>query len=738
MKNWLRLALVIPSIVAVSANAQQLTIERIFSSPTLLGKSVRGVKVAPDGSRVTFLQGRDSDYNHYDLWEYHIASGETRMLVNSDKFHQGPEQLSDEEKARRERQRIYGKGIMEYHWAADSSALLFPLGGDVFHYQLQSGKGNQLTSTPEFETDVQFSPKGNYVSYIREQNLYVKEIASGREIAITTKGGGAIKFGMAEFVAQEEMERMTGYWWSPDESHIAYTRTDETGVEIQVRNEIYADQIKLFEQRYPAAGTPNAVIELAVSNLATGNQTWIDLGDNTDFYLPRVKWFADSKALSFQYQSRDQQNLQLRAYDLQTKQQSTLITETSDSWVNLHSDLYFLKDKQHFVWASERDGFKHLYLFKTNGQLVRQLTKGDWVVNELKRVDEKAGVVYFTGRKDTPREQHLYRVPLAGGSIDKVSTRAGMHKVTFAKKGGTYVDNFSSTSTLPQVSVHNADGKHLTWLEQNKVDATHPYQPYRSGMVAPEYGELKADDGQTLLYELYKPATIDKGQKLPVILYVYGGPKVGQQVTNSWSRNQFLTQYWVQQGYVVFSLDNRGSYHRGKAFESPIYKHLGVVEVADQLKGVAFLKSLPYVDSDRIGVFGHSYGGYMAQMLMFKAGEQFAAGISGAPVTDWLLYDTHYTERYLGHPATNAEGYQASAVFPYVNDLAKPLLIYHGMADDNVLFTNATKVFSELQKQNKSFDMMTYPGAKHSMRGKATKVHLNHTIMNFFERHLKQ
>ncbi|MBW8191505.1 S9 family peptidase [Neiella marina] len=737
MNKFLSLAFGFSALACASVQAEQLTIERIFDNPTLLGKSMRGVKVAPDGARVTFLQGRNTDYNHYDLWEYHVDSGETRILVDSNTLHSGPEQLSDEEKARRERQRIYGKGIMEYHWSADGKALLFPLAGDVYYFDLAGATAKQLTKTEGFETDVKFSPKGNYISYIRNQNLYVMHIASGKEQAITTKGGGSIKYGMAEFVAQEEMGRMTGYWWSPDEAHIAFTKVDESNVEIQVRNEIYADQIKLFEQRYPAAGTPNAVIELAISNINTGNIQWVDLGGDKDFYLPRVKWFADSQQLSYQYQSRDQQTLDLMAYDLVSKTSKSLIQETSDSWVNLHADLRFLKDKQHFIWASERDGYKHLYLYKTNGQLVRQLTQGQWVVNSLKRIDQKNGKIYFTGRKDTPREQHLYRVAMTGGNVERVSSRPGFHKVNFAKEGDIYVDNFSSNAVLPQVSVHNASGKHIAWLEQNKVDSNHPYGPYANGIVTPEYGELIADDGQTLLYELYKPRNLKSNQKLPVILYVYGGPKVGQQVTNSWSRNQFLTQYWVEQGYVVFSLDNRGSYNRGKAFESPIYKHLGVVEVADQLKGVEFLKSLPYVDSAKIGVFGHSYGGYMAQILMYKQGQEFAAGISGAPVTDWLLYDTHYTERYLGHPKSNAEGYQASSVFPYVKNLSKPLLIYHGMADDNVLFTNATKVFSDLQKHNKRFDMMTYPGAKHSMRGKATKVHLNHTIMNFFNQHLK-
>ena len=715
-----------------------LTLERIYSAPSLGGASLKQLKVSPDGQRVTFLKAKETDNNRFDLWEYHVLSTQTRLLVDSDLLHSGHEALSDEEKARRERMRVYGSGIMEYYWSGDGTALLFPLGGDIYHFNLATKEVVKLTDTNEFETDVRFSPKGNYVSYIRSQNLYVKNIRTGVETAITKDGKGTIKNGMAEFVAQEEMDRMTGYWWSPDEKYVAFTQIDESGVQKQIRNEIYADGIKLIEQRYPATGTDNVKIRLAYSHVENPHVRWINLGDEKDFYLPRVKWTADSLGITYQWQSRDQQILKLNQYDINNKQKRELLVERSETWINLHKSLHFLKKTPQFIWASERSGFKHFYLYNNDGTLVRTLTNGSWVVNKLLRVDEKSGYVYFTGRKDSPREQHLYRVPLAGGEVERISNREGFHNIFFAKQGDIYVDNFSSATSLPQVSLHNSNGKLLTWLLKNEVNSAHPYYVYKDQMIEPEYGELSADDGQILLYELYKPKQIPSNQKLPVIIYVYGGPKVGQQVVNSWSRNQFFTQYLVNQGYAVFSLDNRGSYNRGKDFEGVIYKNLGVHEVADQLIGIEFLKTLPYIDSNKVGVYGHSYGGYMAQMMMYKSGEHIAAGVSGAPVTDWLLYDTHYTERYLGHPNENRAGYEASSVFPYVQNLQGPLLIYHGMADDNVLFTNATKVFSVLQKADKQFEMMTYPGAKHSMRGKETKVHMYKTIVNFFDRHLKE
>ena len=715
--------------------AKPLTLERIFDDPSLAGKAPVKLKFSPDGKRVTYLQGKVDDYNRYDLWEYNLKDKSNRLLVDSAALFSGPETLSNEEKARRERQRVFGRGILEYKWSTDGKALLFPLNGDLYHYQVSTGKSKKLTNTEAFETDARFSPKGNYVSFIREQNLYALELASGKEIALSTDGGGVIKNGMAEFVAQEEMSRMTGYWWAGDESKVAFTRIDESPVEEAIRNEIYADEVKLFNQRYPFTGTNNVKIALGVVNINDQQVDWVDLGKDQDIYLARAKWLKDNKTLSYQWQNRSQQALELRFYDSKTKKQSVALTERSDTWVNLHFDLRFLNDKKHFIWASERDGYKHLYLYRTNGQLVRQITQGEWIVDSIKGIDEQKGLVYFSGRADTPLEQHLYSASIFKNSDAKRVTQLGSyHKVVVAKDAKTFIDNSSAVNKPNSVALRKVNGEFITWLEQNPLNKNHPLTPYLSDLAEPEYGTIKAQDGQTLHYRIFKPANMKKGKKHPVMVNVYGGPHA-QRVTNSWRSKNLYFQYMAQQGYVIFQLDNRGSYNRGKAFEAPIYKHLGEVEVADQIKGVEFLRTLDYVDSTRIGIYGHSYGGYMALMAMFKAGDYFQAGVSGAPVTDWALYDTHYTERYLGHPKTNAVGYEQSAVFPFADNLNGPLMIYHGMADDNVLFTHATKLFKQLQDNAKPFEMMTYPGSKHSLRGKKVQTHLHQTITNFFNRH---
>lgn len=716
-----------------NVNAETLSIERIHQSPSLSGSAPKGIQVSPDGQRVTFLKGKESDYDRYDLWEYHIPTGKTQILFDSDDLHTGPEVLSNEEKARRERMRVYGSGIITYDWSKDGSALLFPLAGDVYYFKIGDKKAKRLLETEAFETDIKFSPQGNFISYIREQNLYIKHVATGKEQAITTKGGGDIKYGMAEFVAQEEMGRMTGYWWSSDEKHIAFTKVDEGPVDTIVRSEIYADSISTIEQKYPKAGTNNVHIELAVANINSGKVHWVDLGDDKDIYLSRAKWM-DNSTLSYQTQSRDQQVLNLNAVNIDTGKQTTLLQETSKTWVNLNDDLRFLADKEHFVWASERDGFKHLYLYRNNGELVRQITKGDWVVERINAIDEGKGVIYFQGRKDTPLESHVYGVNLNGASVNRLSQANQFNSATFSSDASVYVNSHSSVNSPLQVSLHKADGSMITWLEENKVDKDHPLFAYTDDWVKPEFGTIKAQDGTDLHYRLLKPSKIEG--KHPVIVFLYGGPHA-QMVTNSWGGNRgLLMQHWVSKGYVVFTIDNRGSYNRGKAFEDPLFKKMGFVEVDDQITGVEFLRTLDYVDSKRIGVHGHSYGGYMTLMAMFKAGDYFAAGVSGAPVTDWRLYDTHYTERYMGNPQTDDQAYTDSSVFPYAKDLKGDLLIYHGMADDNVLFTHSTMLYKHLQDLALPFEVMDYPGKKHSIRGKNTGIHLYKTITNFFDKHL--
>ncbi|MEM7277279.1 MAG: S9 family peptidase [Pseudomonadota bacterium] len=722
-----------------------LSIERVFADPGLNGPAPANIKISPDSSRVAFLRGTAENQLRYDLWEFNRKTGNTGLLVSADSIASVDAELSDEEKARRERQRISAlSGIVDYHFSPDGQALLFPLGGDLYLYNLVTGNTNALTQSAGAEIDPKFSPKGRYISFVRGHDLYMIEIETGKETRLTDTGSETVRNGLAEFIAQEEMDRDTAYWWAPDETAIAFLQTDESGVAIEKRYEVYAEKINIVEQRYPATGTANATYKLGILDVGSLATQFLDLGDEPDIYIARVDWYPDSLYLTAQRQSRDQRTLDLLRFDRHSGNARTLLTETSDIWIDLYDDLHFLPERKQFVWASARDGFKHFYLYDYEGNLQRQLTAGDWEVTgnrnkqALLSIDKVSGDIFFMATKATPTERHLYRSNLKvqkNRGPQRISDTAGWHNISFANDSSFYVDSFSNGDTPPQVRVHKANGDALGFIEENPLNDQHPYAPYLATHASMEFGTLKANDGQDLHYYIKRPKEASS-EKRPAIVFVYGGPH-GQRVKNQWGG--LIEQAFVQRGYVVFSLDNRGTDFRGTDFDAPIYQRLGQDEVLDQQVGAKYLASLPDVDPKRIGIYGWSYGGYMTLMCMLKTPDTYAAGVAGAPVTDWHLYDTHYTERYLGHPEQNPEGYEAGSVFPFVKNLNAPLLLMHGMADDNVLFSHTTKLMQTLQSEGKLFELMTYPGSKHSLiRGPREGTHAFRSILDFFDRHLGQ
>jgi len=562
-------------------------------------------------------------------------------------------------------------------------------------------------------------------------------LETGEEIAITTDGEGTILNGMAEFVAQEEMSRYTGYWWSPDDAYVAHTRVDESTVDVIERFDIGADGVTVINQRYPRAGRPNAIVELYVTDIDTGERAQVDLGEETDIYLTRVNWLDDDTMI-VQRQNRAQTQMDILSVEAETGESTLLFSETSETWVDVTSNLTIIDDGARFLWTSERDGFNHIYLYEADGKLVRQVTSGDWVVSErgraIEAVNEETGMVYFSGYKDTPLEQHLYRVSYDNpGEPERLTALGGSWGATVNEDGSAFVGSYSDPSQPTQVALYDGDGERIRWIEENRVEGDHPYAPYLDSHILPEYGTLETEDGTTLYYEVLKPPHCTEANPCPAILNVYGGPGV-QIVRRSWGGAS--EQLYADKGYVQFRIDNRGSANRGQAFADPLHRAMGGVEVQDQLLGVEWLKQQPYVDGERVGVTGWSYGGYMTLHLLLQAPDVFAAGISGAPVSDWSLYDTHYTERYMGTPENNPEGYESSSVFPFLDNLDTPLLIMHGMADDNVIFENSTKVFAELQEAGTPFEVMVYPGQRHGIRGEGRQNHRLHAYFSFFDRHL--
>lgn len=731
MLKWLFGLAIVVSVPALADEpaSQKLTLERVFASPNLGGAAPRALKLSPDGKLLTSLRPRADDRERFDLWGVDTETGEARMLVDSTKF--GGGELSEAEKMQRERARIGGsRGIIAYDWAADGKSLLVPLDGDIYAAGLD-GNIRRLTSTPQGELDASISPKGGFVSFVRDQNFYVTDLASGTERRLTRDGGVTLSWGLAEFVAQEEMDRTKGAWWSPDDARIAVARIDESGVAVVSRAAIGADGTKIFDQRYPRAGAANAKVQLFVMRNDGTSLARVDLGSNDDIYLARVDWSADSKTLYVQRQSRDQKTLDLLRVDPTTGASTVVFTEQAKTWLNLHDNFRALADGS-LLWSSERDGFSHLY--RWNAGKWTQLTKGAWNVRNVAAVDEAGGRIIFTGNRETPTAQGIYAVPLSGGPVTMLS-EAGWWNNATANRGATRMIVTRSSPVQPeQTYLADAEGKRVQWIEENRVEGAHPYAPYLAAHVRPEFGTLKAADGSVLHYKLLKP-TLAEGQRAPVFVQVYGGPGAGRQVTEAWGGA--VQQYLVQQGWAVFSVDGRGTPDRGKAFEDQIYRSMSGVEVKDQLSGVDWLKNQPFVDPKRIAVYGWSYGGYMTLRLLQSAPGVFAAGVSGAPVTKWELYDTHYTERYMGMPQDTGGAYAKANPLTYSDKIADPLLLIHGMADDNVVFENSTALMAKLQTAGKPFETMVYPGQTHRVAGPGVSVHLWRTILGFLDRNLK-
>ncbi|WP_151895489.1 DPP IV N-terminal domain-containing protein [Sphingomonas sp. NIC1] len=741
---WLGLALASVGAMAIGAEAgaqtaaapqaDKLTLARVFGSPDLSGSQPRGVRLSPDGTLLTFLRPRADEKERTDLWARDTRTGAERMLVDSKKVGTGAE-LTEAEKMQRERARIGGsKGIVAYDFAPDGRSILVPLDGDLYLATLD-GKVRRLTATPGGELNPIISPKGNYVSFVRDQNLFAQPLSGGEARALTTGGGGTVHFGEAEFVAQEEMDRRTGYWWSPDERYVAVERFDEAPVRVFTRASIGAAGTKTYEQRYPAAGTPNVLVDLYVMRPDGSGQVKVDLGSDPDIYLARVDWTPDGKTLLVQRESRDQKTLDMLAVDPTTGKAKVLFTEKSGarSWINLSDDYRVLKDGS-LIWRSERDGYGHLYLRSLAGKWT-QLTKGPWVVTGLVGVDEAKGRIYFTGLKDDVLEQHLYAVDIARPDVlTRLTERGWTNSASMDGAASRFIISRSNAGQPTQVYLADTNGKRLEWINENAIRPGHPYYPYLASHQPTKFGTIKAKDGSTLYWEMITPPLVP-GKTYPVFFEHYGGPGTGQQVTRGWQGA--LPQYLVSQGWVYFKIDNRGSYNRGKAFEDQIYHAMGTVEVEDQLAGANYLKSLPFVDGNKIATYGWSYGGYMSLKMLEKTPGVYAAAVSGAPVTDWQLYDTHYTERYLGDPAKDPKSYATSQAVEDSPKIKDPLLLIHGMADDNVFLDNSTKVAAKMQATATPFEMMFYPGYTHRVGGPMVSQHLWGTILEFLDRNVK-
>lgn len=706
-------------------------IEEVAKYPTPGNIAPDDFAFSPDDSLLTFLYSPGRTLSR-QLFVLDLKTAERRLFFDSGK-ETTEENVSQEEALRRERQRQLGTGVTHYEWSRKGERILIPFPDGLYVLDgLDAPLRKILEITEHPALDPRFSPDGRWVSFVMDAELYIVPAEGGEPRQLTRGARGTGKSnGLAEFVAQEEMDRDHGYWWSPDSQWLAFEELDETHIPIYRivhQGKDVVGQSAQEDHRYPFAGQPNAKVRLGVVSIAGDEPTWMDLGDAE--YLCRVQWMSNGK-LSAQLMDREQSRLDLVLFTPETGSSQTLLTETSKIWINLHNMLRGFPEKKTqypncFIWASERSGYQHLYLYNGEGGLLRQLTSGEWMVEDIVSVDAKKGFVYFTGRKDSPLESHLYAVSLEGGEPRRITRDAGVHRVVVDHKFKYFVDIHSSITRPPHVTLRRlSSGSKVRDIYVNDDPRIKDF-----ALRPPELVSIKNRNGVTLHGALYRSSGRSKNPQ-PTIVYVYGGPHV-QLIINGWQTTAFMNiQYLRNLGYVVFILDNRGSANRGLEFEGAIKHDMGNVEVQDQVDGVRWLIEQGITDPDRVAVYGWSYGGYMSAMCLGRAPETFKLAVIGAPVSDWYGYDTFYTERYMGLPQTNADGYRISSVLGHVETMQGKLMLVHGLIDENVHFRHTARLINALIHYRKNYKLLLFPDERHSPRRLEDRVFMQEQIRNF-------
>ncbi len=714
-----------------------LPIEEIARYP-LPGMSIPGdLAFSPDDQLITYLYSPERSLTR-QLYAFDPQTGQRRLLIAPPGGGLTEQTISPEEALRRERLRQREIGVTQYFWAPGHNRLLIPLADGLYAADAPGAPLRKLPIAPGSPAiDPQFSPDGEWVAYVQDGEVQVIAFDGSQPPQAVTHGGGEAgkTRGLAEYIAQEEMGRRSGFWWSPDSRQIAFVEVDESHIpvyRILHQGKAVTGEAAQEDHRYPFAGQANARVRLGVVPRAGGAPVWMDLGPENDIYLARAAWLPDGR-LTVQIENRAQTRLDLLAFDPASGQPTPLLVETSEVWINLHDLFRPLSqpvDGQAgaFIWASERSGFRHLYLYDRAGRLIRPLTQGEWMVDSLAGVDEGRGRVYFTATLDDPRESHLYVVPLGGGQSQRLTQGAGTHAVVLDHACRRYIDIHHSIYRPPRVLLRSLDDNAVLAELYTEIDPR--VEDLR--LEPPELVSLHNRHGDLLYGVVYRPPASFGPGPFPTIVSVYGGPHA-QMATNSWLMTVAMrAQYLRRLGFLVFVLDNRGSARRGLAFEAAIYHNLGRAEVEDQVDGVRWLVEQGLADAQRVGIYGWSYGGYMAAMCLTRAPETFIAAVAGAPVTDWDGYDTHYTERYMGTPQSNPEGYAASGVMAHVADLRGHLMLVHGLIDENVHFRHTARLINALIAQRKTYDLLLFPNERHMPRGEADRVYMEEHIRDFF------
>lgn len=716
LRGTIALSLVLFTLSAVS---QELTLEDIWKSGKYQQKSVYGIRSMNDGKHYTTL---DRSENGLSINKYSYESGEmvsTIYSLNDLKTSIGKEEAAFE----------------SYSFSDDEKMLL--LNFDVEHIYRHSTKEHyylidlgtkqaRQLSTGEKQRHASISPDNKNVAYVQGNDLFIQEIATGKITTVTNDGAfNNIINGYADWVYEEEFSFDKAFAWAPDGSKLAYYRFDESAVKqfhMPVFNGLYPED---YTYKYPKAGEDNSKVEIKVYDLASKDTKTPDLGSYE--YIPRIEWTESSSLLAISIMPRLQNQLEIILYETSEGSTKSIYKESSDTYIEINDDLTFLEDNTGFIMRSEKDGFNHLYKYAMNGKNEVQLTKGNWEVSSVLGVDSRNAIIYFTAHRTAPYNQEVYSVSLNGGEPKLLSPENGISRAVFSNSHDYFILYHSLANEPMKVSLHASAGNEIRVLETNedlksKLDALK--------LSEKEFFQFKTSEGIELNGWMIKPANFNASKKYPVLMYVYGGPG-SQTVTNTFGGNDLWHHFMAQIGYIIVSIDNRGTGARGKDFRTQTYRQLGKYETIDQIEGARWLGKQSYVDDSRIGIWGWSYGGYMSSLCLSKGASEFKAAVAVAPVSNWRFYDNIYTERYMGLPQDNADGYDDNSPINHVDKIVGNYLLVHGTADDNVHFQNAVEMVDALIAADKQFDFYIYPDRNHGIYGGNTRYHLFTKITNF-------
>ena len=724
--------------------AKELTVESIFKDAGILGRAPESIKWSPDGAKVSFVQ-RDDSGEHGGLYFVDVTTGRRAVLVSSEKLSTlAPSTSTIKDERKKEAAQRYS--IAAYHWSPDSKKLLFDSQGQLWLYTLDTGTAVQVTSSSEPTEDPKFSPDGNRISYLRKHNLYVRELDRGGERALTKDGNDNLLNGEVDWVYEEELYTRSNYFWSPDGKQIAFLQMNEKELPSYPITDWIPVHATVDQQKYPQPGDSNPDVRLAVVNSDGGKLKWISvagvagslpLGGGPDVLVPRFGWVR-SGLLWAMVLNRVQDRIDLYFVEVNSGKWKLVMTESTDAWIDMHPEVDFqlLSSGDRYLWTSWRDGHNHIYLYQfdkenplsSEAKMVTQLTHGDWEVESIDGVDEQRSIVYFSANEGDWRQKNVFAVGLDGQNFRRVSKENGWHSADFDPKSSKYyVDTYSALTTPPSIALCTIDGQCNAFWNARSVEGYN--------LLTPQFVEFKAADGTTTLEGVIlfpKGGPMMVNGKAPLILNPYGGP-AAQDVRDGWGVMGFFDQILARQGFAILKIDNRGMGNRGKAFALAIKHNFGEVELADQLAATKqALQQFPQLDASRIGFWGWSYGGYLT-LYALEHSDMFKGGVAVAPPTDWRNYDSIYTERYMGLPKENEEGYKKSSPVNFAPNLHGNLLEVHGTSDDNVHMQNTIQMVNAFINAGKQFNLMLYPRKTHGIAGFQARTHLFHMIENHLE-----